>query len=32
MTMMNELAIGFVLTFDSDFHDEGRYTILPALR
>ena len=32
MTMMDDRGINFVLTFDSDFHGEGRYTVLPALR
>lgn len=30
MTMMDELGIPTVLTFDRDFHGEGRYTVLPG--
>lgn len=30
MTMMDEMGIPTVLTFDRDFHGEGRYTVLPA--
>ena len=30
MTIMDELGIPTVLTFDRDFHGEGRYTVLPA--
>lgn len=29
MTLMDELGITEVLTYDSDFHGEGRFTILP---
>ena len=29
MTLMDELGIIEVLTYDSDFHGEGRFTILP---
>lgn len=32
MTMMDELGIMHVLTFDRDFHGEGRYTVLPGPR
>lgn len=30
MTMMDEMGIPTVLTFDRDFHGEGRYTVLPG--
>ena len=30
MEIMNEMGIEVVLTFDSDFHGEGRFTVLPA--
>lgn len=30
MTIMDELGIEVVLTFDSDFHGENRFTVLPA--
>lgn len=29
MTLMDELGITEVLTYDSDFHGEGRFTVLP---
>ena len=30
MEIMDELGIQYVLTFDSDFHGEGRYVVLPG--
>ena len=30
MAIMDELGIEVVLTFDSDFHGENRFTVLPA--
>ena len=30
MAIMEEMGIEVVLTFDSDFHGEGRFTVLPA--
>lgn len=30
MAIMEETGIEVVLTFDSDFHGEGRFTVLPA--
>lgn len=30
MAIMDEMGIQYVLTFDSDFHGEGRYVVLPG--
>lgn len=30
MAIMDELGIEYVLTFDRDFHGEGRYVVLPG--
>ena len=31
MTLMDELGISEILTYDSDFHGEGRYVVLPPV-
>ena len=31
MTLMDELGISEILTYDSDFHGEGRYVVLPLV-